>query len=82
MERFDLAMLLKNKIQSIAILAQQKEAQISYSGKDSVYAWGDEFKIEEVITNYLSNALNHVSGAKKIEVRVEQDNRTGTCVCI
>ena len=26
MERFDLAMLLKNKIQSIAILAQQKEA--------------------------------------------------------
>ena len=73
MERFDLAMLLKNKIQSIAILAQQKEAQISYSGKDSVYAWGDEFKIEEVITNYLSNALNHVSGAKKIEVRVEQD---------
>lgn len=73
MERFDLAMLLKNKIQSIAILAQQKEAQISYSGKDSVYAWGDEFKIEEVITNYLSNALNHVSGAKKIEVCVEQD---------
>ena len=73
MERFDLAMLLKNKIQSITILAQQKEAQISYSGKDSVYAWGDEFKIEEVITNYLSNALNHVSGAKKIEVRVEQD---------
>lgn len=73
MERFDLAMLLKNKIQSITILAQQKEAQISYSGKDSVYAWGDEFKIEEVITNYLSNALNHVSGAKKIEVCVEQD---------
>lgn len=73
MERFDLAILLKNKIQSIMILAQQKEAQISYCGEDSVYAWGDEFKIEEVITNYLSNALNHVSGEKKIEVRVEQD---------
>ena len=73
MERFDLAMLLKNKIQSISILAQQKEAEISYRGRDCVYAWGDEFKIEEVITNYLSNALNHVSGAKKIEVRVEQD---------
>ena len=28
-------------------------------------AWGDEFKIEEVITNYLSNALNHVSGERK-----------------
>ena len=28
--------------------------------------WGDEFKVEEVITNYLSNAINHCEGEKKI----------------
>lgn len=72
MERFDLATLLHNKIQSISILAQQKEAAITYHGADSVPAWGDEFKIEEVITNYLSNALNHVSGERRIEVTVEE----------
>ena len=74
MERFDLADLIRNKIQSVAILAQQKEAAIAYHGADTVYAWGDEFRIEEILTNYLSNALNHVDGARRIEVRTrEQD---------
>lgn len=72
MERFDLAVLLRNKIQSISILAQQKEAVISYHGADVAAVWGDEFKVEEVITNYLSNALNHVSGRRQIDVTVQE----------
>lgn len=71
MERFDLAELIRNKIQSVSILAQQKEAVITYHGSDSVQVWGDEYKVEEVVTNYLSNALNHVEGKKRIEVTVE-----------
>ncbi len=68
MGRFDLVLLIKNKIQSVQILAQQKKAEIRYSGEDSIYAWGDEFRIEEVLTNYLSNAVNHVSEQGNIEV--------------
>ncbi len=71
MERFDLAYMIRNKIQSVAILAQQKDAAITYHGADSVYAWGDEFKIEEVLTNYLSNALNHIDGERRIEVTAQ-----------
>ncbi len=71
MERFDLALLIQNKIQSVGILAQQKNAEITYLGDTSLYAWGDEFKVEEVITNYLSNALNHVSGEGKILVSAD-----------
>lgn len=71
MERFDLAGLLKNKIQSVSILVQQKEAQISCDCPDTIFVWGDEFKVEEVLTNYLSNALNHVSGERKIRVTAE-----------
>ncbi len=61
MERFDLAQLIQNKIQAVQILAQQKGVKITYIGDASLFAWGDEYKIEEVLTNYLSNALNHVS---------------------
>ncbi|MCD7812584.1 MAG: HAMP domain-containing histidine kinase [Lachnospiraceae bacterium] len=71
MERFDLALLIRNKLQAVSILAQQKNAQITYSGEESLFAWGDEFKVEEVVNNYVSNALNHVSGAGKIEVTAE-----------
>lgn len=72
MERFDLAAMIRNKIQSVSILAQQKEANIICTCDESLIAWGDEFKVEEVLTNYLSNALNHVSGERKIEVSVVQ----------
>ena len=75
MERFDIGELIRNKVQSVAILAQQKEAEIIYNDIGSVYAWGDEFKVEEVLTNYLSNALNHVSGERKITIQVEKIRR-------
>lgn len=71
MERFDLAVLIRNKIQSVSILAQQKEARIEYNGEDTLPVWGDEFKVEEILTNYLSNALNHIDGERRIEVKAE-----------
>lgn len=70
MERFDLAAMIRNKIQSVMILAQQKEAEIICDCGEAVSVWGDEFKVEEVLTNYLSNALNHVSGVRQIRVTV------------
>lgn len=33
--------------------------------------WADEYKTEEVLTNYISNALNHCDGKRAIEVRTE-----------
>jgi signal transduction histidine kinase len=33
--------------------------------------WGDEYMVEEVVTNYISNALNHVAGEKRIRVTLE-----------
>lgn len=81
MERFDLVQLIQGKLQSIQILAQQKEAQICYSGSEQLHVWGDEFKVEEVLTNYLSNALNHLEGERKIEIRTAlRGNKVRTIV--
>ena len=68
MERFDIAQLISGKIQSTQILAQQKGACITYEGEDRLSVWGDEFRVEEVLTNYLSNALNHVDGQMQIRI--------------
>ena len=43
--------------------------------------WGDEFKIEEVVTNFMSNALNHLDYEKRIDIRItEQDGVVTTSV--
>ena len=69
MERFDLTELVKGVVQSAQLLASQKEAEIRFLQEAPIYVWGDEFKIEEVVTNYVSNALNHVDFEKKIEIK-------------
>lgn len=73
-QRFDLTELINGVIQSSTLLADQKGARISFDQKQPLYVWGDEFKLEEVVTNYISNAINHVDGEKQIEVTVLHQN--------
>jgi len=74
MDRFDLVQLISGVVQGMQILIDQKEARLSFVNKDPVWVWGDEFKIEEVVTNFLSNALNHLDYDKKIEILIKQEN--------
>ncbi|MBQ8305734.1 MAG: HAMP domain-containing protein [Blautia sp.] len=76
MERFDITALISGVLQSMDILIQQKEAKVVFDQKEPVYVWGDEFKVEEVVTNYVSNALNHLEGDSQIEIRVRKEERT------
>lgn len=75
LERINLTELLDNVINSVTLLANQKNASIIRSYEDGIFTWGDAFGVQQIITNYLSNAINHVSGELKIEVKVikEQD---------
>ena len=73
-ERFDLTELIRGVIQASHILIEQKGAQILFHQEEPVHVWGDEFKIEEVITNYLTNALNHLEGDKVIEITCKEEN--------
>lgn len=68
--RFDVVALIRSILQSVDILAKQKQVRVIFEEDAPVYVWADEYMIEEVITNYVSNALNHVSGANIIEVKL------------
>lgn len=72
MERFDLTELIRSIVQSSEILIQQKQAKVLFDDSRSVYVWGDAYKLEEVITNYLTNALNHLKYDSVIEIRMVQ----------
>jgi len=74
MERFDLVELIRGVIAAAKILLEQKEITVKFETQDPVYVWADEFKIEEVVTNYLSNAINHVGGDKIIVIRIKQED--------
>ena len=71
-ERFDIVQVLRSSVNSATLLAEQKDAEILFYETDPVYVWADEYMIEEVITNYISNAVNHVDGERVIRVTMER----------
>ncbi len=78
MERFDLVQLIKGVLQGMRLLFEEKEAKLSFPYSEPIYVWGDEFQIEEVVTNYLSNALNHLDGERRVEISIETANGLAT----
>lgn len=69
MERFDLMEMITTFIQSADILAKQNEIQVKIDGISPCFVWADEYKTEEVVRNYFSNAMNHCTGEKIIHIK-------------
>ncbi len=69
-ERFDIVSMIRTVLNSTEILFKQKEVTLHFDQEEPVYVWADEFLIEQVVTNYISNALNHVSDNKIIEIKL------------
>lgn len=72
MERFDIVSLVNNYIQSAGILTKQNHIEVRMKEHEPIYVWADEFKTEEVFMNYFSNAVNHCSGDKIIDIKLER----------
>ena len=70
MERFDITAMIQSYLQSAELLARQNNVTVHMEDVPSYHVWGDEFKIEEVFMNYFSNAVNHCSGERSIEVGI------------
>jgi len=66
---FDLAELVGNLLESFSAQIAAAESSVTYTAEEPVIGVWDEFRIEQVIANLLTNALRY--GARKpIEVRV------------
>ncbi len=77
MERFDLTDLIGNCIQASEILIMQNGIHMVFEPAQEVNVWADEYQIEEVFRNFLSNAIHYAAvskteAEKRIEVTVEK----------
>lgn len=67
--RFDIVELVQNICNASDILLEAKDAVLEIQAEHPLYVWADEFLVEEVVTNYLTNAMHYVSAQGKIEIR-------------
>ena len=75
MERVDIVEMIRAYIQSTQILTSQKDIEVRLQDYQPMFVWADEFKTEEIFANYFTNAINHCSGKKIIDVKLEEKDK-------
>lgn len=72
-ENFNMTSLTDSVLSSISILIGEKNVKVDFDTSRDVFLYADEFKIEEVVTNYISNAIHHVNDNGNIKIDVSED---------
>lgn len=70
---FNICDLIRSVTDSLKLKLDEKNANVHIMLPQCVMVRADEFKIEEVYTNYLNNAMNHLDGERNIIVRLDDD---------
>lgn len=74
-EEFDLAEIIKEELRRETVIIKEKDIEIEFNENNKVNVFADEEYIQQVISNYLTNAIKHVeerNGTKKIIIRTEE----------
>ena len=66
--RINLYQLVNNIVKSQEIVMKQKKIDFNINIAKNIFVWMDEFRLEEVVRNYLTNAINHINEYKKIKI--------------
>lgn len=72
-KEFDVCELIKEVIRKSKVMLEEKEITVQFDEDASVMVLADDFYIEQVITNYLTNAIKHVKdkdGGKAIKINI------------
>jgi len=70
--RFDLTQLVSNLLQNFAQQIEAAETEVTFTAPQPVEGYWDEFRIEQVVSNLLTNALRY-GGRSPIQVRVYRE---------
>ncbi len=71
---FDIIELEKEIVRKSQVMLEEKKADVRFHSKESINVIADDFYIDQVITNYITNAIKHVeeiNGEKYISIRNE-----------
>ena len=71
LREFNIVKLVNSVIKRTKVMAQGKNVNVVLKNNPKTKVIGDEFKIEQVVTNYMTNAIKHVDENNKIEIVIQ-----------
>ncbi len=80
-DKFDICELIKEVIRKSEVMLTENNIQVEYDEKNCANVYADSFYIEQVITNYFTNAIKNVkeiNGKKLIKISINSDVEKNT----
>ena len=79
-KEFNIVEVEKEVIRKSQVMIEEKQVQIKFKNDEEISVIADDFYIEQVLTNYITNAIKHVeeiNGEKYIKVENEINYEKG-----
>jgi len=73
-EEFNVVELINEVIRKCNVMLEENQIQVVFDEKKPIYAYADDFYVEQVVTNYFTNAIKHakeVNGKKQIKITIQ-----------
>ena len=78
--KFDIVELINEVIRNSQVVLNEQNIEVEFKEKESIYVYADDFYIEQVISNYFTNAIKNVlevDGKKKIKIAIKNGKELG-----
>ncbi len=78
-EKFNIVELINEVIRKCKVMLDDRKIDIKFEHEPEVQVFADSFYIEQVVTNYFTNAIKHakeVNGIRQIEVKITNNEET------
>ena len=74
-KKFDLVELIREVIRKCDVMLEENQIEVIFERNKPIYVFADDFYIEQIVTNYFTNAIKHakqVDGKKQIKITIEE----------
>lgn len=77
---FDIVELIKGVIRNSKVITNEQNIEVVFKEKEPIYVCADEFYIEQIVSNYYTNAIKNIKeihSKKQIRIKLEKAEEQG-----
>lgn len=79
--KFDIVEVINEVIRNSKVMLEEQDIKVEFKATEPVFVFADDFYIEQVFTNYFTNAIKNIKkigGQKKIKISIKTINEKNT----
>lgn len=76
---FDIVSLIKEVIRKTQVMIEENNIKVEFESNEEIMVYADSFYIEQVVTNYLTNAIKYskeINNERKISISIVKNEET------